>query len=270
MRFSHRLLACALLLTTCIQSYVNAECNPVTFDGCAGNTIEGAQVEHPSGSLFDSHLDAEGHYFHMLEGLAIMTLEIQKREPEFKGFPLSIFTDRQYQDCSNSAGIIYHQEESNPSIGVCFIFSSQQEAEDNYSFSVTTYYQYWNLLQDLLRAEATTSCDSAGLFRDGANKGNLWKSVADPNARCVGGTTILLKSEYQGINSLDILDSKCSKVMSAEYFGLYENSRPRFCAKFKNEEGEIISASKKFGSDSVYLSFSSELKKVENASNRED
>lgn len=251
------------------STFVSAECDPITFEGCAGNTIEGAQVEHPSGSLFDSHLDAEGNYFHMLEGLAIMTIEIQKRLPDFQGFPLSIFTDRQYQDCTGK-GIIYNQEESNPNIGVCFIFSSRQEAESNYSFGVTTYYQYWNLLQALLRAEATTSCDSAGLFRDGANKGNLWKPVADPNARCNGGTTILLKSEYQGINSLDVLDSSCKKVASAEYFGLYENSRPRFCAKFKNEKGEVVSASKKFNGESIFLSFSSELKKVENASNRED
>ena len=260
MRFSHSLVACALLLTTCINSYVKAECNPVSFEGCAGNTIEGAQVEHPAGSLFASHLDAEGNYFHLLEGLAIMTIEIQKRLPDFQGFPLSIFTDRQYQDCSGK-GIIYHQEESNPNIGVCFIFSSQQEAESNYSFGVTTYYQYWNKLQGLLKSEAQTSCDSAGLFRDGANKGNLWKPTADPKARCANGTTVLLDSKYNGINQLDLLDKSCNKVASAQYFGLYENKRPRFCFNF---------AGNKFGNDPVYLSFSSELKKVENASNRED
>ena len=210
---------------------------------------------------FPSHYEAEGNHFHMLEGLAIMTLEIQKREPEFRGFPISIFTtDRQYKDCTGK-GIIYHQEESNPNIGVCFAFVDQREAEINYDLGLDTYDQYWRKLQALLRAEATTSCDSAGLFRDGAHKGNLWKPVADPNARCRNGTTVLLDEKYNGIDSLDLLDKNCNKVASAQYFGLYDNSRPRFCFNF---------AGNKFGNDPVYLSFSSELKKVENASNRED
>ena len=264
-------LALVFIVSVGLISLVKAECNRVTFEGCAGNTIEGGNIERPHGSLFDSHLDAEGNYFHMLEGLAIMTIEIQKRLPDFQGFPLSIFTDRQYQDCSGK-GIIYHQEESNPNIGVCFVFANQQEAESNYSFGVTTYYQYWDKLQGLLKSEAQTSCDSAGLFRDGREK-NLYKPDSDIGARCTfevregnkivrkAGVTVLLDERYNGINQLDVLDQSCNKLYSFSYFGLYENKRPRFC---------LLKEKSVFNSESVYLSFSSELKKVENASNRED
>jgi hypothetical protein len=196
----------------------------------------------------------------MLEGLAILTIEIQKRIPDFQGFPLSIFLDRQYQDCRPAPGQIYSQDEALPHIGVCFVFASQAEAESNYSFGVTTYFQYWDLLQKLLKAEAQTSCSSAGLFRDGAFSGNLWKPVADPKARCKNGTTVLLAERYSGITQLDLLDKNCKKVASADYFGFVGN-RPRFCFPFPGA---------RFGNDSVFLSFSSELKKVENASNRED
>jgi hypothetical protein len=220
--------------------------------------LGGEQVSKPF--LFKDHLDAEGNYFHMLEGLAILTIEIQKRIPDFQGFPLSIFLDRQYQDCRPAPGQIYSQDEALPYIGVCFVFASQAEAESNYSFGVTTYFQYWDLLQKLLKAEAQTSCSSAGLFRDGAFTGNLWKPVADPKARCKNGTTVLLAERYSGITQLDLLDKNCKKVASADYFGFVGN-RPRFCFNFPGA---------RFGNDSVYLSFSSELKKVENASNRED
>jgi hypothetical protein len=251
-----------LFLISFLSFNASAACNPVTFEGCfcSPSTPEGCNVETPSIPLFASHLDAEGNYYHMLEGLAIMTLEIQKRQPEFQGFPLSIFVDRQYQDCTNAPGQIYSQEESNPKIGVCFVFANQEEAESNYSFGVTTYYQYWDLLQKLLKAESQTSCSSAGLFRDGKFKDNLWKPTADPKARCKNGTTVLLGEQYKGINQLDLLDKNCNKVASAQYFGLVGN-RERFCFPFPGS---------KFGNESVYLSFSSELKKVENASNRED
>jgi hypothetical protein len=251
-------------LTSLFPFAAQAACNPVTFEGCfcTANDSSGCKPEEPFFPLFKDHKDAEGNYFHMLEGLAIMTLEIQKRLPDFQGFPLSIFLDRQYQDCRQAPGQIYSQDDNFPYMGVCFIFASQEEAESNYKFGVTTYYQYWDLLQKLLKAETQTSCSSAGLFRDGANRGNLWKPQADPKARCKNGTTVLLGEQYNGINQLDLLDKNCNKVASAEYFGLYNNSRPRFC--FVNLPGS------KFGNDSVYLSFSSELKKVENASNRED
>lgn len=241
-----------------------AACNPVTFEGCfcSPSDPSGCKVEEPEQELFASQLDAEGSYYHMLEGLAIMTLEIQKRIPDFKGFPLDIFLDRQYQDCRNAPGQIYSQDEQKPYLGVCFIFKNKQDAESNYKFGVTTYYQYWDLLQKLLKSESQTSCSSAGLFRDGKGSGNLWKPTADPKARCKNGTTVLLDKKYKGINQLDLLDKNCNKVASAEYFGFFQNERPRFC--FVNLPGS------KFGSDSVYLSFSSELKKVENASQRED
>lgn len=255
---------CSIILVASLLFYsiAQAACNPVTFEGCfcTANDSSGCKPEEPFFPLFKDHLDAEGNYYHMLEGLAIMTLEIQKRIPDFQGFPLSIFLDRQYQDCRGK-GQIYSQSDELPYMGVCFIFADQADAESNYKFGVTTYYQYWDLLQKLLKSEAQTSCSSAGLFKDGAHRGNLWKPQADPNARCKNGTTVLLGEQYQGIDQLDLLDKSCNKVASAQYFGLYENKRPRFCFPFPGS---------KFGNESVYLSFSSELKKVENASNRED
>lgn len=252
----------AIVLFSLFASNAQAACNPVTFEGCfcTANDSSGCKPEEPYMPLFKDHKDAEGNYFHMIEGLAILTIEIQKREPDFKGRDLKDFIDRQYQDCRFTPGQIYSQSDEFPYMGVCFIFASQQEAEGHYSSGLTTYYQYWNKLQALLRAEAQTSCSSAGLFRDGAFSGNLWKPVADPVARCMNGTTVLLAEKYLGINQLDLLDKSCNKVATAKYLGTVGN-RPRFCFNFPGS---------KFGNDPVYLSFSSELKKVENASNRED
>jgi len=212
---------------------------------------------------FASHFEAEKNYYHCAEGIAIMGAEIVKRVPGFQPSVLGDYvSSRVNQDCTGKIQI-YSTSQDDPRLGVCSIFENQITAEINYRLCQTNNIQYWDYLQQLYAQEEqlNNKCSIAPKLVDGKHRGNLWKPTADPKARCKNGTTVLLDAKYSGINQLELLDKSCNKVASAEYFGLYQNSRPRFCFKFPGN---------KFGEESVYLSFSSQILKVENASKRED
>jgi hypothetical protein len=212
--------------------------------------------------LFSSHLDAEGNYFHMLEGLAIMTLEIQKRIPDFQGFPLSIFLDRQYQDCRQAPGQIYSQDEALPHIGVCFVFASQAEAESNYSFGVTTYYQYWDLLQKLI-VPVEKACNDKGW-----KNGNVWKPTSDV---ANNGVVILERRYCDGKGNALISNFRVEDALGGEVVGT------RFKQCDKANQGRLHQIINKKGSalgvGPVFVRYEfngvEECRKVPNPANRE-
>jgi len=268
------ILVCPLL--------AKAACDPVTFEGCfcSPSTPEGCNVDMPEMPLFASHLDAEGNYFHCAEGIALWGGLIKQLEPSFEPvLPSDYVNTRINQDCSGKIQIYSTQEDDintpfNESIyGVCSIFKDQQEAEKKYLACQLTNYQYWDKLQSLQKA-AKGACASPSMLKDGANRGNLWKPIADPKARCKNGTTVLLDPKYADVTKLSLLASsqkdkglstgELGDVGLAEYFG-FVGSRPRFCFRFPGS---------KFGPNPVYLSFTSngqgQCLKVGNASNRED
>jgi hypothetical protein len=252
----------AIVLFSLFASNTYAACNPVTFEGCfcTANDSSGCKPEEPYMPLFKDHKDAEGNYFHMLEGLAIMTLEIQKRIPDFQGFPLSIFLDRQYQDCRNAPGQIYSQDDNFPYMGVCFIFKDQEDAESNYKFGVTTYYQYWDLLQDLIRSESF----DCPLINDGIRVNRLWKPIEG----CLGGagTTFLGDKGDVIPNRAMIYNSDQELIATGTNLGNYDG-RYRQC--FKGKVGNA------WGNDPIVIKYFVEGKgekcfKINNPSQRQD
>jgi hypothetical protein len=98
-------------------------------------------------------------------------------------------------------------------------------------------------------------------FKDGANKGNLWKPEADPKARCKGGTTILLDQKYS-VSSIDILDSNFNKIKSPSNFGFLSDGRPRFCAERMNGAS--------FGKGPLFIRVGELTFRVNNPAVRED
>lgn len=267
-------LILSVLILVC-PFIAKADCDPVTFEGCicSPSTPEGCTPETPEMSLFASHFDAEGNYFHCAEGIALWGSMIKQLEPGFEPvLPSDYVASRVNQDCTGKIQI-YATDESNPALGVCSLFADQAEAEANYKLCKTTNYQYWDKLQSLQKA-AKGACANPSILKDGANRGNLWKPIADPKARCKNGTTVLLDSKYADVTKLSLLASsqkdkglstgELGDVGLAEYFG-FVGSRPRFCFRFPGS---------KFGPNPVYVSFTSngqgQCLKVGNASNRED
>jgi len=100
-------------------------------------------------------------------------------------------------------------------------------------------------------------------FKDGANKGNLWKPIADPKAECRGGTTILLDQKYNAPSiNLQLLDSSFQDLKEfIRRFKNLDDGRPRFC---------VSKAGAKFGAGPIYIKFSDLTFRVNNPANRED
>lgn len=268
-------LILSVLILVC-PFIAKADCDPVTFEGCicSPSTPEGCNPETPEMSLFASHFDAEGNYFHCAEGIALWGSMIKQLEPGFEPvLPSDYVASRVNQDCTGKIQI-YATDESNLSLGVCSLFADQAEAEANYKLCKTTNYQYWDKLQALQKAALGACRNNPPPLKDGPGK-NLSKPDADPTARCKNGWTVLLDSKYKDVKELTMLASsqkdkglptgELGDVGHAEYFGFYQNSRPRFCFRYPGS---------RFGAAPVYLSFTSngqgQCLKVGNASNRED
>ena len=142
--------------------------------------------------------------------------------------------------------------------GICNQFPTHVSAEQNYYHCSLNNFQLYLENADLKRQlEARNITD----FKDGANKGNLWKPEADPKARCKGGTTILLDQKYSA-SSIDILDSNFNKIKSPSNFGKLDDGRPRFCAEGMNGAS--------FGSGPIFIQVADKIFRVDNPSNRAD
>ena len=267
-------LVLSVLILVC-PLLAKAACDSVTFEGCfcSPSTPDACIVEQPYQPLFASHLDAEGNYFHCAEGIALWGNLIKQLEPSFEAvLPSDYVASRVNQDCTGKLQI-YQTDESNSALGVCSVFADQAEAEIKYSACKVTNFQYWDKLSKL-RDAAKGACANPSILKDGANRGNLWKPIADPKAKCKNGTTVLLDSKYKDVTRLSLLASsqkdkglstgELGDVGLAEYFG-FVGSRPRFCFHFPGS---------KFGPNPVYVSFTSNGEgrclKVGNATNRED
>jgi hypothetical protein len=142
--------------------------------------------------------------------------------------------------------------------GICNQFPTHVSAEQNYYHCSLNNFQLYLENADLKRQlEARNIPD----FKDGANKGNLWKPEADPKARCKGGTTILLDQKYSA-SSIDILDSNFNKIKSPSNFGKLDDGRPRFCAEGMNGAS--------FGNGPLFIQVGELRFRVNNPANRED
>jgi hypothetical protein len=145
--------------------------------------------------------------------------------------------------------------------GICNQFPSHVSAEQNYYHSALSTYQCGAALSNL----KDQVCVDLGDFADGANRGNLWKPVADDGASCSGGTTILLKESLANITKIEIMNSNKERVDRPDYLGFFEGARPRFCARRPGKE---------FGPYSIYIKYRTIDEdfcfKVNNPANRED
>lgn len=142
--------------------------------------------------------------------------------------------------------------------GICNQFPTHVSAEQNYYHCSLNNFQLWLENADLKRQLEVRNIPD---FRDGANKGNLWKPEADPKARCKGGTTILLDQKYSP-SSIDILDANFNKIKSPSNFGKLDDGRPRFCAEGMNGAS--------FGKGPLFIKVGDLTFRVNNPANRED
>lgn len=232
------------------QQLLDLLCSPKIFAGY--DSIGAIQC-----GRFDSHVEAEQHYYHCQEGIAIMGAAIIQLDPKFiPVLSVDDFIARVKPSCSGFE--IY------PDSHICNLFSSHREAEANYSACRTTNFQYWDYLQEL-QASQVPACQDGGDFFDGAYQGALWKPQADPKARCKNGTTILLPSSYaSSVSSGEILDVNYNKLNDVEYFGL-TGGRPRFCLRKAGAEFGEVSLVFRYKVNGV-----DECRIVQNASKRED
>ena len=145
--------------------------------------------------------------------------------------------------------------------GICNQFPTHVSAEQNYYHSALNTYQYGLALSNV----RDQVCVDLGDFSDGANKGNLWKPVADETASCSGGTTILLKESLASVTKIEIMNSNKERVDRPDYLGFFEGSRPRFCSRKPGKD---------FGPYSIYIKYRTIdddfCFKVNDPANRED
>lgn len=249
-------------------SVVNAQSFEPPIEYPAGICLPGFPLVNPPThpehcSRFATHEEAERNWYHCAEGVAIMGAAIYQLDNKF----IPVLSTEDFAKLSgNECG-----QEIYPNSGICYSFPTHLKAEQDYAACRTTNFQYWDYLQKL-QAQTKEVCLNPKPVKDGANKGNLYKPDADPNARCTfvsggkkqSGITILLDSKYQDANKMEILDIN-GKSTGVSYFGFYQSSRPRFCAYVDNA---------RYGTNPIYLSFMSagqaQCLKVSNASLRED
>jgi hypothetical protein len=145
--------------------------------------------------------------------------------------------------------------------GICNQFPSHVSAEQNYYHSALSTYQCGVALANV----KDQVCVDLGDLADGANRGNLWKPVADDVASCSGGTTILLKESLANVTKIEIMNSNKERVNKPDYLGFFEGTRPRFCARRPGKD---------FGPYSIYIKYRTIDEdfcfKVNNPANRED
>lgn len=145
--------------------------------------------------------------------------------------------------------------------GICNQFPSHVSAEQNYYHSALSTYQCGVALANV----KDQVCVDLGDLADGANRGNLWKPVADDGASCSGGTTILLKESLANVTKIEIMNSNKERVDKPDYLGFFEGTRPRFCARRPGKD---------FGPYSIYIKYRTIDEdfcfKVNNPAKRED
>lgn len=149
--------------------------------------------------------------------------------------------------------------------GLCSMFASHQEAEQNYYHAKLSVYQLSLANQELqVKCGATPPtakiCIDQGSIKDGSG-GFLWKAVADPKARCKNGTTILLSKDQVSIKEIELLDANQTPILKPAYYGLLSDGRPRFCAE--GRPGSSFSGP-------IYVKYGQNCKTVTSPANRED
>ena len=152
-----------------------------------------------------------------------------------------------------------------PDSGICNEFVTHQATEQNYYHAKLSVYQLSLRNQELeakcgYGAPTAKVCIDQGSIKDGSG-GFLWKSEADPKARCKGGTTILLAKDQASITEIELLDVNQNVIFKPSYFGKLDDSRPRFCAE--GRPGSSFSGP-------LYVRYEENCKTVSNPANRED
>jgi len=152
-----------------------------------------------------------------------------------------------------------------PNSRLCNQHPTHEICERHYGASQDTIY-HLSKRNEVLEAKcgygAPTAkvCIDQGSIKDGSG-GFLWKSEADPKARCKGGTTILLAKEQASITVIELLDVNQNLVFTPTYFGKLSDGRPRFCAE--DRPGSSFAGP-------LLVKYGENCKTVSNPANRED
>lgn len=215
---------------------------------------------------FLDHLDAERHFYHCQEGVAIMGAAIVQRDSNF--VPVLSTEDFATRAKAENVG---DPLEIYPDSGIVAFHTSHREAEIGYLACELTNFQYWTYLESL-QAGPKLSCVDAGPMRDGANN-FLWKPLGDPTARCRGRAAVLAEpaladfvSVQDGQTGIILYDESGEKIGDGFYKGNSNGNRPSYCTDKAGSE---------YGDGPIYVEFlvsgaPSFCKTVSNPSARED
>ena len=159
---------------TCEVEQPAGICVPSIFVGYTpqGGTICG---------YFLDHLDAERHYYHCQEGVAIMGAAIYQLDPSF--VPVLSTEDFAARAQASNVG---KSLEIYPDSGIVAWHASHREAEMGYRACTLTNFQYWNYLSYLMsKPVASDYCEAQGLKNLGWGP-DIAKPVSESNGRWVG------------------------------------------------------------------------------------
>lgn len=184
--------------------------------------------------LFNSHLEAEQHYYHCALGVAIWGDMIKAEKPEFEPIDVSsIITPLNPFIC--------YGFEIYPDSQLCSKFQNQYNAELNYAACQMTNFQYWVELAKLTNKPKPTPPENCNRF----GGKNIWKAKSETRPTSV----IVLDSSYcaddrilDDMKPIDIWleDIYGNKIDNGSYRHCNRHNENRLHYDFQRGSGEAV------------------------------